>query len=48
LRGAFAAVLGVVTAPIIAILLVSTVLMQFWNSPVMISVFNGVRVAARL
>ena len=45
LRGALAAVLGVVTAPIIAILLVSTVLMQFWNSAVMISVFNGVRVA---
>ncbi len=43
--GAAAAVLGVITAPIIAILLVSTVLMQFWNNPVMISAFNGVRVA---
>ena len=37
--------LGVVTAPIIAILLVATVLMQFWNNPVMVSAFNGVRVA---
>ena len=44
-RGAAAAVLGVVTAPILAILLVATVLMQFWNNPVMVSVFNGVRVA---
>jgi len=43
--GAAAAVLGVITAPIIAILLVATVLMQFWNSPTMINVFNGVRVA---
>lgn len=43
--GAAAAVLGVITAPILAILLVATVLMQFWNSPVMVSVFNGVRVA---
>lgn len=43
--GAAAAVLGVITAPIIAILLVATVLMQFWNNPVMISAFNGVRVA---
>ena len=45
LVGAAAAVLGVVTAPIIAILLVATVLMQFWNNPVMVSAFNGVRVA---
>ena len=44
-RGASAAVLGVVTVPILAILLVATVLMQFWNSPAMVSVFNGVRVA---
>ena len=44
-RGAAAAVLGVVTTPIIAILLVATVLMQFWNNPVMVSAFNGVRVA---
>jgi len=43
--GAAAGVLGIITAPIIAILLVATVLMQFWNSPVMINVFNGVRVA---
>ena len=43
--GAAAAVLGVITAPIVAILLVATVLMQFWNSPTMIHVFNGVRVA---
>ena len=43
--GAAAAVLGVITAPIIAILLVSTVLMQFWNNPIMVSAFNGVRVA---
>ena len=43
--GAAAAILGVITAPIIAILLVATVLMQFWNSPVMVSVFGGVRVA---
>ena len=41
--GAAAAVLGVITAPIIAILLVSTVLMQFWNNPIMVSAFNGVR-----
>lgn len=43
--GSAAAVLGVITAPIIAILLVSTVLMQFWNNPIMVSAFNGVRVA---
>ena len=43
--GAAAAVLGVIAAPIVAILLVATVLMQFWNSPTMVSVFNGVRVA---
>jgi chromate transporter len=43
--GAAAALLGVLTAPIIAILLVATVLMQFWNNPIMISAFNGVRVA---
>ena len=43
--GAAAAILGVITVPIIAILLVATVLMQFWNSPAMVSVFNGVRVA---
>ena len=43
--GALAAVLGVVTVPIVAILLVATVLMQFWTSPVMISAFNGIRVA---
>lgn len=43
--GAAAAILGVITAPIICILLVATVLMQFWNNPIMISAFNGVRVA---
>lgn len=43
--GAAAAVFGVITAPIIAIVLVASVLMQFWNSPVMVSVFGGVRVA---
>ena len=43
--GAAAAVLGVITVPIVAILLVATVLMQFWNSPTMVNVFNGVRVA---
>ena len=43
--GAAAAVLGVIAVPIAAILLVATVLMQFWNSPTMVSVFNGVRMA---
>jgi len=43
--GAAAAILGVMSAPIIAILLVATVLMQFWNNPIMINAFNGVRVA---
>ena len=43
--GAAAAILGVITAPIIAILLVATVLMQFWNNPAVVSAFNGVRVA---
>lgn len=43
--GAAAAVLGVITAPIVAILLVATVLMQFWNNPVVTHAFNGVRVA---
>lgn len=43
--GAAAAVLGVISVPIVAILLVATVLMQFWNSPTMVNVFNGVRVA---
>ena len=43
--GAVAALLGIMTAPILAILLVATVLMQFWNNPVMVSAFNGVRVA---
>ena len=44
-RGAAAAVLGVVTTPILAILLVATVLMRVWNNPVTVSAFNGVRVA---
>lgn len=43
--GAAAAILGVIMAPILAILLVATVLMQFWGNPVMVSIFNGVRVA---
>lgn len=43
--GAAAAVVGVVSAPIVAILLVATVLLQFWNTPTMVSIFNGVRVA---
>lgn len=43
--GAAAAVLGVITAPIFAILLVATVLMRFWNSSVMVNAFNGIRVA---
>lgn len=43
--GALAAVLGVVTTPILAILLVAMVLMRFWNNPVTVSTFNGVRVA---
>lgn len=43
--GAAAAILGVITAPILAILLVATVLLQFWGNPVVISAFNGVRVA---
>jgi len=43
--GAAAAVLGVIAAPVVAILLVATVLIQFWNSPTMVSIFNGVRVA---
>lgn len=43
--GAAAAVLGVVTTPILAILLVATVLMRVWNNPVTVSMFNGVRVA---
>ena len=37
--------LGVISVPIVAILLVATVLMQFWTSPVMVSAFNGIRVA---
>ena len=45
--GAAAAVLGVITAPIIAILLVATVLMQFWNSPTMVSVFNASQARGR-
>lgn len=43
--GALAAVLGVISAPIVAILLVATVLLQFWNHPVMVAAFNGIRVA---
>ena len=43
--GALFAVLGVITVPIVAIILVATVLMQFWSNPVMVSAFNGVRVA---
>lgn len=43
--GAAAAVLGVITAPIIAILLVATVLLKFWNTPVVTHAFNGIRVA---
>ena len=43
--GAAAAALGVITAPILCILLVATALMQLWNNPVMVSAFHGVRVA---
>ena len=43
--GAAAAILGIVTAPILAILLVATVLLRFWNNPVVVNAFNGVRVA---
>ncbi len=43
--GAAAAVLGVISAPLAAILLVATVLMKFWNNPVVTSAFNGIRVA---
>ena len=43
--GAAAAIAGVITAPILAILLVATVLLQFWNLPIVVSIFNGVRVA---
>ena len=43
--GAAAAIAGVITVPILAILLVATVLLQFWNLPIVVSAFNGVRVA---
>lgn len=43
--GAAAAIAGVITAPILAILLVAIVLLQFWDNPVVVSAFNGVRVA---
>lgn len=43
--GAAAAVLGVIAVPLVAILLVATVLMKFWNNPVVTHAFNGIRVA---
>ncbi|HWP22515.1 MAG TPA: chromate transporter [Candidatus Cryosericum sp.] len=43
--GGLSALLGVITAPILAILLVAIVLLQFWDNPVVVSAFNGVRVA---
>ncbi len=43
--GAAAAVLGLITSPVVAIILVVTVLMQFWNTAVVADAFNGIRVA---
>lgn len=43
--GAAAAILGVISVPIVAIILVATVLMQFWSNPVLTNAFNGIRVA---
>lgn len=43
--GAAVAIAGVICAPILAILLVAIVLLQFWDNPVVVNVFNGVRVA---
>ncbi len=43
--GSIAATLGIVTVPIIIILLVASVLKQFWGSPIVAHAFNGIRVA---
>ena len=43
--GAAAAILGVITVPFVAIILVVAVLLKFWSNPVVASAFNGIRVA---
>lgn len=43
--GAAAAIFGIISAPVAAIILVVAVLLQFWSSPVVASAFNGIRVA---
>lgn len=43
--GSVAATLGIVTVPIIIIILVASILKQFWDSPVVAHAFSGIRVA---
>ncbi|MBQ6426648.1 MAG: chromate transporter [Clostridia bacterium] len=43
--GSIAATLGIVTVPVIVIILVASVLKQFWGSPAVAHAFNGIRVA---
>ena len=43
--GCIAATVGVVTVPIILILLIASVLKQFWGSPIVAHAFDGIRVA---
>lgn len=43
--GSIAATLGIVTVPVIVIVLIASVLKRFWGSPVVAHAFNGIRVA---
>lgn len=43
--GGIAATLGIVTVPVIVIILVASVLKQFWGSPIVTHAFSGIRVA---
>ena len=45
LLGGAVATLGVVTVPVLLILLIASVLTNFWNLPAVVQAFNGIRVA---
>lgn len=45
LLGGAVATIGVVTVPVILVLLIASVLVNFWSLPAVTSAFNGVRVA---
>lgn len=45
LLGGAVATLGVITAPVLVVLVIAAVLMQFWSQPLVQAAFRGVRVA---